>query len=165
MDTTLILVKTSKGVEEIKNRSFGLSQTLRSLLIMADGSISMAALLSRTAQIPKAKESIEWLVREGFIESVPPSSRSGPATRPPSTPPQPAGAGQLPAKQALLALSRELLGPDAAKVLQRLEESGDSLPELGAAIERCHKFIKLTIDEKKADQFMRTGQALLAEYR
>lgn len=157
MDTSLILVKTSKGVEEIKSRAHGLPQTLRALLIMADGSISMSGLMSRTAAIPQAEESIEWLVREGFVESVPAANRrsaaAGPAT------------GQLTPRQMLIAMSRELLGPDASKVIQRLEEAPDALPELGAAVERCHKFIKLTIDEKKAEQFMKTGQALLAEFR
>lgn len=162
MDTTQILVKTSKGVEEVKSRSFGLPQGLRALLIMADGSVSLSSLLTRTAQIPKAEESIAWLVREGFVETVPASRRAaaggaaaagGPAT------------GQLTPKQMLIAMSRELLGPDAPKVLQRLEEAPDSLAELGGAVERCHKFIKLAIDEKKADQFIRAGQALLAEFK
>lgn len=159
MDTTQILVKTSKGVEEIKSRSFGLPQGLRALLIMADGSVSLSSLLARTAQIPKAEESIAWLVREGFVETVPASRRpaaggaAGPAT------------GQLTPKQMLIAMSRELLGPDAPKVLQRLEEAPDSLAELGGAVERCHKFIKLAIDEKKAEQFIRAGQALLAEFK
>ncbi len=73
--------------------------------------------------------------------------------------------GQLTPKQMLIAMSRELLGPDASKVVQRLEEAPESLAELGATIERCHKFIKLTIDEKKANQFMKTGQGLLAEFK
>lgn len=161
MDSTLILVKTGKGVEEIKSRSFGLPQTLRALLIMADGSISMAGLLTRTAAIPKAEESIEWLVREGFIESVSPSGRR------PAPPASPAGAqgASLAPRQALIAITRELLGPDAPKVLQRLEEAGESPTELNAAVERCNKFIKLTIDEKKAAQFLKACQALLAESR
>ena len=163
MDTTLILVKTSKGVEEIKSRSHGLSQTLRALLIMADGATSLSSLLSRNAQLPKAEESIAWLVREGFVETVPSGKRSAAAAA--------AGAsagpitGQLTPKQMLVAMTRELLGPDASKVIQRLDEAPESPVELAAAVERCHKFIKLTIDEKKADQFLKTGQSLLAEFK
>lgn len=159
MDSTLILVKTDKGVEEIKSRSFGLSQSLRALLIMADGATSVSGLLSRNAQLPKAEESIDWLVREGFIQTVP-GKRAAPAgaSAGPST-------GQLTPKQMLIAMARELLGPDAAKVLQRLEETPDSPAELAAGIDRCHKLIKLTIDEKKADQFVRAAQALLAEFK
>jgi len=169
MDTTLILVKTSKGVEEIKSRSFGLPQNLRALLIMADGSISLSNLLNRTASLPQAEESIAWLLREGFVESLPagskrpavPASGSAPAAASAAGP----ATGQLTPKQMLIAMSRELLGPDAPKVIQRLEDAPDSLADLGAAIERCHKFIKLTIDENKAQQFIKAGQALLAEFK
>ena len=66
MDSTLILVKTSKGVEEIKSRSSGLSQNLRALLIMADGATSLSGLLGRTNQKQQAEEGIAWLVREGL---------------------------------------------------------------------------------------------------
>jgi hypothetical protein len=146
MDTSLILVKTDKGVEEIRSRSFGLSQTLRALLIMADGSISMSNLLQRTAQLPLAQENIEWLVSEGFVESVRPGGRA---------------ASRLSPRDALIALSRELLGAEAPKVIERLKDVPESPAELQAAIERCHKFIKLTIDETKAAQFLQAGRALL----
>ncbi len=146
MDTSLILVKTDKGVEEIRSRSFGLSQTLRALLIMADGSISMSNLLQRTAQLPLAQENIEWLVSEGFVESVRPGGRA---------------ASRLSPRDALIALSRELLGAEAPKVIERLKDVPESPAELQAAVERCHKFIKLTIDETKAAQFLQAGRALL----
>lgn len=158
MDSTLILVKTSKGVDEVKSRAFGLPQHLRALLIMADGSTSLSALLNRTAQMPQAQDDIAWLVREGFVESVSSSSRR------PASPGGPA-TGAMPPKQMLVAMTRELLGSDAPKVLQRLQEAGESVVELGAAVERCHKFIKLTIDENKAQQFLKTGQSLLAEFK
>lgn len=157
MDSTLILVKTSKGVDEIKSRASGLPQHMRALLIMADGSTSLSSLLSRTAQMPQAQEDIAWLVREGFVESVPGKRPASPSGATPT--------GSLPPRQMLIAMARELLGPDAPKVIQRLEEAPDTLPELGSAVERCHKFIKLTIDEKKAEQFLQTGRGLLAEIR
>lgn len=152
MDSTLILHKTAKGQAEIKNRTFGLPQTLRSLLIMADGTHSLSALLRSGANVPKIEESVEWLIQEGFIEPTP-----GRRASVESTP----IALDLPPKQALIATARELLGPDSPKVIQRLEEAQDTVPELMAALDRCHKFIKLTIDEKKADQFLKAGRALL----
>lgn len=170
MDTTLILVKTSKGIEEIKSRSFGLPQNLRALLIMADGATSLSGLLSRTGQLPQAEESIDWLMREGFVETVgakrpSPAVSAAAAVAAASMSAAGPATGQLSPKQMLIAMSRELLGPDAPKVVQRLEEAPDSPAELGAAIERCSKFIKLTIDEKKANQFMKAGQGLLAEFK
>lgn len=161
MDSTLILVKTTKGVEEVKNRTFGLPQNLRALLIMADGSLSLSNLLSRSAQFPTADDDIAWLVREGFVESMPAGSKRPASAAATSGPPSAA----LPPKQMLIAMAREMLGPDAAKVIQRLQDAPDSVAELVAAVERCHKFIKLTIDEKKADQFLKAGQSLLAEFK
>jgi len=58
-------------------------------------------------------------------------------------------------------VSRELLGPDAAKVIQRLEDVSDSTPELLAAVDRCYKFIKLTIDEGKAERFQQACRSVL----
>jgi hypothetical protein len=127
----------------------------------------MASLLSRTSQFPNAEESIEWLVREGFVASVKPDAQhdTAPATLDFAPSRRGPSSKQLPAKQALIAMTRELLGPDASKVIQRIEDTSDALADLSAAIDRCYKLIKLTIDETKAEQFVKMGQALLAEFR
>lgn len=160
MDSTLILVKTAKGIEEIKSRSHGLPPQLRALLIMADGTLSIATLMSRAASTPKAQESIDWLLREGFVQAVP-GKRTAAESVAPST--APASPEALAPRQKLMAMTRELLGPHAPKVLQRLQEVGDSPTELAAAVDRCHKFIKLTLDEKKAEQFLLLARGLLDE--
>jgi hypothetical protein len=160
MDTSRILVKTSKGVEEMKQRSFGLSQTIRALLIMADGATSLANLLLKTSQIPKAEENFNWLIKEGFVASVLPGQRADSAS---GSVPAAVSGSTIVGKQALIAMTRELLGGDAAKVIQRLEDVQDARPDLLAAVDRCHKFIKLTIDEDKAHSFLKASHALLAE--
>jgi len=160
MDPSQVLVKTSKGVEEMKHRSFGLPQTTRALLIMADGVTPIGTLLSKTAQIPKAEETLNWLMNEGFVEAVMPGQRPGGV---PASVPAAASGSKVSGKQALIAMTRELLGADAAKVIQRLEDVHDARPDLLAAVERCHKFIKLTIDEGKAHSFLKASHALLAE--
>jgi len=157
-DPSRILVKTSKGIEEVKHRTFGLSLAQRSLLIMADGMTSIANMLTRTAQLPKAEENLSWLMSEGFVESVMPSQQHAAGAGAPA-----ATAGDVPNKQALIAISRELLGADAAKIIQRLEDVSDNPSELLAAVERCHKFIKLTIDENKAAQFLQAGRSLFGQ--
>jgi len=159
MDTTQILIKTTKGIEEIKSRAHGLPQHLRALLIMADGTLSISTLMSRTPQAAQAEESIAWLVREGFAQAVPGTRTPMPAARASNL------TSELPPRQMLLAMARELLGPDATRVLQRLEEAPDSPAELAAAVDRCHKFIKLTLDEKKAEQFLHMARSLLHEAR
>ncbi len=159
-DPSRILVKTDKGLDEVKHRTYGLSLAQRSLLIMADGMTSIANLLTRTAQLPKSEENLSWLMSEGFIDSVMPSQQAAPA-RPAPAPAAPRAAG-ITHKQALIAITREVLGPDAQKVLQRVDDVPDNLPDLLAAVERCHKFIKLTIDEAKAEQFLKACRSELA---
>ena len=160
MDTSLVLIKTSKGAEEIKRRSFGVPQTVRALLIMVDGATSAANLLGKMAQLPKAPEHLEWLLSEGFVESVMPGQRAD------GSPPSVQGSNthqEVSHKQALIALTRSLLGNQAAKVVQRLEDAEDSRAGLMAAVDRCHKFIKLAIDEDKANSFLKAGHAVLAK--
>ncbi|MBK7501229.1 MAG: hypothetical protein IPI14_00080 [Polaromonas sp.] len=64
---------------------------------------------------------------------------------------------------ALIALTREILGADAAKVLKRLDDVPDTQNELIMAADKCYKFIKLTIDENKAHQYLKASQALLSK--
>jgi len=127
---------------------------------MADGVTSIGDLLRKTAQIPKAEENLNWLMSEGFVESVAPAQvlDSIPASMPAAL-----SASKVSGKQALIAMTRELLGADAAKVIQRLEDVHDARPDLLAAVERSYKFIKLTIDEGKAHSFLKASHALLAE--
>ena len=159
-DPSRILVKTDKGLDEVKHRTYGLSLAQRSLLIMADGMTSIANMLTRTAQLPKSEENLSWLMSEGFVESVMPSQQGAPV-RPAAAPAAPRAAG-ISHKQALIAITREVLGPDAQKVLQRVDDVPDNLPDLLSAVERCHKFIKLTIDEAKAEQFLKACRSELA---
>jgi hypothetical protein len=162
MDTSRILVKTSKGVEEVKHRSFGLPLGTRGLLIMVDGVTTIGHLLGNSAQAAKNEEALNWLINEGFVE---PATSGAQSTGKSAPAPLTAAGGKGSGKQELITMAQDLLGDDAAKVIARLEDVQDSRAELLAAVDRCHKFIKLTIDEKKAGLFLKAGQAMLAEMR
>ncbi len=57
------------------------------------------------------------------------------------------------AKYLLLRTVREVLGSsDAEKVQKRLDDAPNTRGGLEAALERCCKLIRLTIDEKKAKE-------------
>jgi hypothetical protein len=159
MDASLILVKTSKGVEEVKHRSFGLPVGTRGLLIMVDGASTIGHLLGNSAHAAKNEEALEWLINEGFVEPAAAGARSAGKSAPA---PLAAAGGTVSGKQELITMTHDLLGDDAAKVIARLQDVQDSRAELLAAVDRCHKFIKLTIDEKKAGLFLKAGQAVLA---
>ena len=61
-------------------------------------------------------------------------------------------------KRRLVQMAGRLLGNHAGPVIGRLEKSAESSAELLASIESCYKLIKLTIDEKKAEQFREAGR-------
>jgi len=61
----------------------------------------------------------------------------------------------------LIDLAHELLGAHAGAVVQRLKDTADQHDALVQTLERCHKLIRLSIDEKKAEQFRQRGATLL----
>ena len=160
MDPSQILVKTRKGQEEIKTRASNLSQSIRTLLIMIDGATSLASFRAKTSQLPQSEENLNWLLDQGFValaatdapvRGFSPSALASEA--------EPVSAH----KSALIELSRQLLENQAAKVIQRLEETPDTPADLRLGLERCHKLIKLTIDEGKATSFLKAGQDILGK--
>ncbi len=157
MNGAFIYAKTRKGLEELTHRTAAVPQKVRSVLILVDGKTRCAELLQKCSFIPECQEHLEWLERNGLIEVVGP-------VHAPGTPPAPAPAPATPSpKQALIHLAQELLGAHASVVVQRLHDSSDQHDALVQTLERCHKLIRLSIDEKKAEQFRQKGSALLAQ--
>lgn len=164
MDGTTILGKTHKGVDELAHRTAAVSQKLRSVLILVDGKTCFAELLRKFSFMPQCDEHLAWLMQHGFIQAMPATPDTAPrATAATSAEPDsmlPAPAAPSP-REALLALAHDLLGTHAHAVVQRLQDTEDTPEALAQALERCHKLIRLSIDEKKAEQFRRLGTALL----
>jgi len=144
----------------MKHRTFGLHQSVRSLLIIIDGVSTVDKLMGYTAQLHEAEKTLSWLIQEGFVEEVSPSQ---PTTNNKSASLPQTAPIEITGKLALIALTRELLGADAAKVIKRLDDVPDTQTDLITAADKCYKFIKLTIDENKAHQYLKASQALLAK--
>lgn len=154
MDGTLVLGKTRKGVEEVAARSGAVAQKLRSVLILVDGKTPVAELLRKCSFIPECGQHLVWLVQHGFVEAV--GSVPGAALV------QPAVATS--ARKALQDLAQEVLGKHATAVVQRLQDTDDTRAALTQTLERCHKLIRLSIDEGKAEQFHQQGLHLLTAW-
>lgn len=152
MNPTVVLAKTEKGKEEIGARRYGLPQTVRHTLILVDGKSTVAQLLQKGSMIPGIADALETLLRDGFVRAA---GADAPGIAP--APDQ-----SLPAKQALIRLAERLLGGQAGKVVKKLEDSGDSPPELAAAVDGCHKLIRLAIDRDKAETFHEEAKKILA---
>jgi hypothetical protein len=114
MTTALLdlrFVKTDKGAAEIRERRFGLHPRLRSILVMVDGSLRGADLASRASALGGGLESVEQLLRDGFIAA---DAAAQAAPSPTST----AAASALPALPATPAISGDQIGR-AKGVLRR----------------------------------------------
>lgn len=132
MDRNAILVKTDKGAEEVKSRTYGLAARLRSVLIMVDGKSTVADYIARFGAIPDIENSLQLLLDQSYL-----------ASRAPAPPPVPAAAGAPPEapqtrKEAVGQLSRILLesmGPDA-DMFTSLIERAKTRVEFNEAVER-----------------------------
>lgn len=164
MDSSAVLGKTRKGVDELAQRTEAVSQKLRSVLILVDGKTGFAELLRKFSFMPQCDEHLAWLLQHGFIQVMPPvvaaaspvtsaAGASSGSSMSAVTAPSP--------RKALLTLAHELLGVNANAVVQRLQDTEDTREALAQTLERCHKLIRLSIDETKAEQFRKLGSALL----
>ncbi len=169
MNGATVYAKTDRGLEELAHRTAALPQRVRSVLILVDGRTSTEDLLRKCAFIPQCAEHLAWLYAQGLIApvagSAPPTASSLRAPAPPAatsttrTPNQPDVPEDL--KASLIRLVHELLGVQGGGVVQRLADAGGGHDALVLAVDRCYKLIRLSIDEKKAEQFKRAATALL----
>jgi len=125
--------KTAKGEEELHSRKHGLPLQERRVLILVDGVSDVQRILEKGEGLPDIEESLERLEREGYIsagaESVSPDIKS-----------------------ELIEMARRVLGPNAGRIVKKIENSEGSREALKATLEECKKLVKLTIDEGKAEQ-------------
>ena len=165
MNPAVIYAKTPKGLEELTHRTAAVPQKLRSVLILVDGKTRCAELVQKCSFIPQCEEHLAWLEANGYIQRAGMGASPGPvapsAAASPSPAPMPAPAARSP-RLALIDLAHELLGAHAGAVVQRLQDTDDQHDALVQTLERCHKLIRLSIDEKKAEQFRQRGSVLLA---
>jgi hypothetical protein len=162
MNPESVYAKTEKGKQEIATRRHGLPQPLRFALILVDGRSTLAQLMDRGAGLPNLRESLQMLLDMGFIEGERGTTRPAPALSPSMAAPggwHPAAAS---AKRELIDLAHGLLRDQAGKVVRKLEDCDDSAVALGAALEACYKLIRLAIDERRAEQFLRAGKDILS---
>jgi hypothetical protein len=143
MNPTTVFKKSEKGEEEIRTRKFGIAQHLRQVLIFVDGSTAVSKILEKASGLPDVEPSLEELHRQGFIEE--------------NTAPNVASL-----KEELIAMARNTLGAGAEKVVAKITDAPETKPGLEAAIAGCKKLVRLTIDEKKADELIHKCSELLS---
>ncbi|MCU0805808.1 MAG: hypothetical protein MUF79_12090 [Burkholderiales bacterium] len=136
LDRAAVLAKTSKGLEEVKSRTHGVPQKLRTLLIMVDGTATVGDVLARFPGIAEIETNLETLVAQGFLEAkgggaaATPAPAAASAAAPAATavPAAAAPAVALPATadEALRMLARKLydtMGPAADMITGDVERA------------------------------------------
>jgi len=68
VDKDAVLTKTGKGHDEVKSRTHGLSQKLRTLLITVDGSATVGELIARLGGAAEIETNLRALIDQGFVE-------------------------------------------------------------------------------------------------
>ncbi len=152
MHRMTVFVKTAKGEEEIRTRQNKLPPAIRVPLILVDGRSTVEELVSKGGEQTKLTEALAYLEQHGFIE---PFGTAG--TRPASISPPGGGSPKL----QLVQLMQALVGQGADKVVAKLNEAPNSRDGLEAAVVACHKLMRLTIDEKKAEEFLARAREIL----
>jgi len=142
MNPNTVYKKSDKGEDEIRTRNSGMSQNLRQVLIFVDGETAVSKILEKTAGLPHVGRSLEELERQGFIEA----NRTATVAA---------------VKHELIAMARQTLGADAEKVVAKITDAQETKQGLEAAIASCKKLVRLTIDEKKAEELINKCSELL----
>ncbi len=139
-----VIRRTEKGEEELKTRKYGLPVRMRGVLVLVDGTSSLQKIKAKAYGMPDVDSAIESLLAEGYIESVA-DFEDGVAVL----------------KSRLIEAAGDVLGVKAEKVISRIEDAPDDIEGLRAAVEGSVKLVKLTIDEKKADELMKKAEEIL----
>lgn len=157
MDQHLVLIKTEKGKEELETRR-SLSPDLRHALILVDGHSTQKELLIKGAGLHLLEDSLNILLRTGYIKIL--SDLSVSAVAPDTLPHAPIGSSSI--KQQLILLADNLLEAQSDKIIKKIEGSADSMEALLSMTDSCGKIIRLVIDEEKADTFVVAAKDILA---
>jgi len=167
MDLKLVLRKSLQGQDEIKTRSRGLSTHLRMLLIFINGEINIGELHQKLSLMPsyggikQLTADIDKLLENGLVEDTSNTIRFKKADY---------GAVAwtddqvFMLKDELITLATEVLGGSASKVTSKIENATGNRDGVVKAIDDSVKFVRLFIDEKKADELATRCRASIAHF-
>ena len=162
MDKTVVFKKTVQGENEIKTRSGHVSSAARRVLILVNGTSTVADLLE--SGLSNVEILLEELVAKDMIESGQHPARSA----------ETAGAPGPSLKDALTELAKQTFTAELQAVIQKIE-AAEPTPEGFEALFRDiiasaqdeirfgYHMQELAIDQTEVNEFVRRGKALLAQ--
>ncbi len=166
MEATLLALKTPKGHDEIRSRAHGLSQKLRTLLIMVDGKSTVGELLGRFPGVAEIQSNLRQLVELGFVQvgagqAVTAAAAAMPAVAAPQN--SPSGETRGKALSGLVRMVIEAMGPDADLVTGQLERAR-TREEFEKAAQRCTAMLEGVAGPKKSQPFAAAAQTFTAHW-
>ena len=162
MDKTVVFKKTVQGESEIKTRSGHISNAARRVLILVNGTSTVAELIE--SGLSGVENLLEELVAKGMIESG----------QHPAGGAEAAGTPEPSLKDALTALAKQTFTAELQAVIQKIE-AAEPTPEGFDALFRDiiastqdevrfgYHIQELAIDKTEVNEFVRRGKALLAQ--
>jgi len=145
MGGNIVYARTAKGEEEVRTRKYGVPMSVRRVLILVDGKSAVDRLVQSAQGIGDVPAGLAELEQGGFIQAsgAPEASRS--AT------PAGQGAGSVGSiKETLVQVANEILGKDAARIVEKIWQAPSDRDGLLASLQSCKKVVRLTISESKA---------------
>lgn len=151
MNPDTVYVKTEKGKARFEARD--IPTALRHALILVDGRSTLGELMKKGEGLANLADSFEMLEEMGLMAPF-----GSVAAKPVPPPSETAGS---PAKRQLVGLAIKVLGDKAEKVIKKIDDTADTHIALMYTIDTCSKMIKLTIDEKKGEAFLKAARDIL----
>jgi hypothetical protein len=157
MDPKTVYVQTELGKQRFEARD--IPNNLRYALILVNGRSTLEELLVKGAGLENLEDTFGMLEQMGLMAPVGSDAAMQGATSSAATE---QAHGSMAIKPRLMALASKMLGDKADKVLRKIEETADSDTALRHTVDTCGKVIRLTIDEKKADEFLEAAKAIMS---
>jgi hypothetical protein len=160
MDSSSVLAKTPKGIEEIEQRKHKLDAKLRSVLIMVNGKHSVAELTQKLGQFGDVPAMLEQLAKAGFVGS---GSGGAAAADPPAPAAARPGQARVAIGEARTELSRAIsaaLGPHGDDIAMKIEAT-KTLQELRAYLDGRRTLLDEVLGKAKSAAFWAKVTSLL----
>jgi hypothetical protein len=153
MELAGVLIKTTKGVDEIQTRAYQLPQKKRYLLILVDGHSTLETLVAKFPTLGDIRQTLQELVTEGFLEIRGGGGAAAAAAANPD---------HQRFREAAAKLSRrlyDLIGPPADDFTGRLEGAQDRAGFL-TATKSSVRMVESFAGKRKAEEFQQQAEEI-----
>ena len=168
MDGKIVFRKTAKGKHEVETRAKDIEPQLRLVLIMVNGELSFDELhlqLDRLNSFDSAAQLEDSLVALIEFDFITDTSKFTEKIRAEYGKKKWSEDKIINTKARLIGKTDELLGGNSKRVVNKLQNSANTIEGLAIAIDKCEKAVRLFIDEDIAKKLTSEWRLIIAEER